>query len=98
MYRIIINSKSGIKRKKGEKEIAEKRMHSDFFNHFLIPFYAGIAGFASFLFIVMILEFVIYLIGISDTLKIGITEIMIAALGFVLQFIYEMLHQKQNNP
>lgn len=99
MYRIIINSRDGLrKRKSGGKEIALKskrtlrgKVPSALLNNFLKPFYAGIAGFASFLFIIMIIELIAYGIGISESLNIGITQVMIAALGFVLQFVYELM-------
>ena len=98
MYRIIINSRDGLrKRKNGEKEIAlkakRKKVPSALNNYFLKPFYAGIVGFASFLFIIMIFELLAYSIGISETLNIGITEVMIAALGFALQFVYEIMNK-----
>ncbi len=100
MYRIIINSRDGLrKRKSGEKEIAlklkQKKVPSVLLNYFLKPFYAGIAGFASFLFVIMIIELLAYSTGISESLNIGITQVMIAALGFVLQFVYEIMSKSR---
>ncbi len=79
MYKIISQSFAGLKN------------NPYFHNYFLIPFYSGITGFASFLFIVIIFEYFLQITGITDSSGIGITEIMIACLGFVLQFVYSLL-------
>lgn len=89
MYRMIVQSIDGFRRRKATERIND----SSFYNYFLIPFSAGIIGFTSFLFIVMILEYFAYLTGIYNSSKLGITEVMIATLGFVLQFIYKLVHK-----
>ncbi len=83
MYRIITQSLVGLKN------------NPSFQNYFLTPLYSGITGFASFLFIVMLIEYLAQIIGITDSLKLGATELMVACLGFALQFVYGLLQEKK---
>ncbi len=83
MYKIITQSLVGLKN------------NPSFQNYFLVPFYSGITGFASFLFIVMLIEYLAHIVGINDSLKLGVTELMVACLGFALQFLYGILQEKK---
>ncbi len=62
-----------------------------FYNYFMVPFSAGLAGFATFLFILITIDFGAYVLGISEVLNIGINEVLIATVGFVLKFVYEFM-------
>jgi len=65
--------------------------HSTFYNYFIVPFSAGILGFANFLFMVLLFESIAYLVGIIESLNLGLNEVYIAIMGFVLQFLYHLL-------
>ena len=78
-----------IRNKKGSSEHIERSL---FYHYFIMPFSAGIAGFAYFLFITMFLELTASLVGINNGVNIGITEVMISALGFILQFSYQLIN------
>lgn len=93
MYKMIINSIDGLRRRIGIKDITGKREQSFFYNYFLIPFYSGISGFATFLFLVIIIDFLVFGTGIFNT-TIGLFEVMIASLGFILRFVYELFRRK----
>jgi hypothetical protein len=71
---------------------AEKIDQSIFYHYFIMPFTAGIAGFACFLFLLMILETAAFFVGINKSISIGMTEVLIAALGFILQFTYQVFN------
>lgn len=85
----ILRIYSKILNKKGSTKNIEQSL---FYNYFIMPFTAGIAGFAYFLFLVLFLETVAYLVGINKSISIGITEVLIAVLGFILQFAYQLFN------
>ena len=78
----------------GRKGSSITREETSFYNYFILPFTAGLTGFAAFLFILIAMDFSVYLVGIGSSLEIGLKEISIAAIGFVLQFTYQ-LHEKR---
>jgi uncharacterized membrane protein len=65
--------------------------HSTFYNYFIVPFSAGMSGFANFLFLILLFESIAYLVGTIKSLNLGLHEVYIAVLGFVLQFVYQLL-------
>ncbi|HSD63469.1 MAG TPA: hypothetical protein VLB50_06705 [Ignavibacteriaceae bacterium] len=75
---------------------SEKTEQSIIYQYFIKPFTAGIAGFAFFLFILMLFDTSTYLVGINKSISIGITEVIIAVIGFVLQFIYHLFNNYNN--
>lgn len=70
---------------------------SFFYNYFMVPFSAGLAGFASFLFILLLLETGAFILGITKVLSFGINEVLIATLGFILQFTYRLIKSIQES-
>jgi hypothetical protein len=64
---------------------------SSFYNYFVVPFSAGLAGFATFLFLIIFLESAAYIMGITETWNVGINTVLIAAIGFILQFVYQLV-------
>lgn len=92
MYKMIIQSIDGLRKRR--KGIGEEENNTLFFNYFLMPFFAGIAGFATFLFMVIIFEYAVHLAGIISPLRLDITEVKFASLGFVLQFVYKVLQSR----
>ncbi len=62
-----------------------------FYNYFMVPFSAGLAGFATFLFILLLMDSAAYVFGITKSFNIGIIEVLIAAIGFLLQFVYQFI-------
>jgi hypothetical protein len=84
----ILRIYSKITKRKGSSITKEE---TSFYNYFIVPFSAGIYGFAGFLFILIAMDFTMYLVGISSSLEIGLKELSIAAIGFVLQFTYQLI-------
>ncbi len=70
---------------------AAEKQNSSFYNYFIMPFSAGLTGFAAFLFILIAMDVSTYMVGISSSLEIGLKELSIAAIGFVLQFTYQLI-------
>ncbi len=66
-----------------------KEERSLFRLYFINPFSAGLFGFAVFLFFEVLFSVTAELIGIVSRLNIGMNQIAIAGLGFVLQFILQ---------
>lgn len=64
---------------------------STLYNYFIVPFSAGLAGFASFLFILLLIDSAAYLLGITKSFQVGIEEVIIAAIGFTLKFAYQLI-------
>ncbi len=60
-------------------------------NYLIEPFYAGIAGFATFLFFLFLIETLMHFSGISHKFVFGTKEVSIASIGFALQFISRIL-------
>ncbi len=65
--------------------------NSALYNYIIVPFSAGLAGFATFLFMLLLIDSAAYIVGITKSLNIGIEEVLIAAIGFVLQFAYQLI-------
>ncbi len=65
--------------------------NSLFYNYVVVPFSAGLVGFATFLFILIMMDSAAYVLGITETLSVGINEVLIASLGFLLQFTYQFV-------
>ena len=74
--------------KKGESREAERSL---FRIYFINPFSAGIFGFATFLFFEIIFETAARIFGLVNHITLGPQEIMIASIGFVLQFAFQVL-------
>ena len=69
--------------------------NSSLYNYIIAPFSAGLAGFATFLFLLILMDFIAYLFGITQTMNVGINEVLIASLGFLLQFAYQLVRSIQ---
>ncbi len=62
-----------------------------FYNYFVVPFLSGLAGFASFLFILIFLDSAVYVLGITEAWNVGINTVLIAGVGFILQYTYQLI-------
>ena len=71
-----------------------KSMGAKTVNQYFIPFIAGISGFVIFLLSITGIEFILHLTGIIKHFKIGIFELLISTLGFLLQFTYKLFDKK----
>jgi hypothetical protein len=65
--------------------------NSALYNYFIVPFSAGLSGFASFLFILIMINTATYVLGLTEALNIGINEVLIAGVGFFLQFTFQFI-------
>lgn len=74
----------------GKRESSEK-VNSAFYNYFVVPFSAGLAGFSTFLFILIMMDASAHLLGITKAWNVGINEVLIAAVGFILQFTFQLI-------
>jgi hypothetical protein len=78
------------KRAKGKGRSSES--DKSFFRlYFVNPFSAGLFGFAVFFFFIIVFEEFAHVIGFLDHANIGLTEISISTIGFVLQFTFQIL-------
>ena len=64
---------------------------SALYSYFIVPFSAGLSGFATFLFILLLMNTAAYILGLTQALNIGINEVLIAAVGFFLQFTSQFI-------
>ncbi len=78
---------------KSESSVKDK---SAFYNYFIVPFSAGLSGFATFLFILIMMDASVHLLGLSKAWNIGINEVLIALTGFVLQFTFQLIKSIKN--
>ena len=70
---------------------SSEHVKSSVYYYLIEPFYAGIAGFATFLFFLFLIETITHFSGISHKFVFGTKEISIASIGFALQFISRIL-------
>ena len=74
--------------KKGESSEAKRSLLRIYF---INPFSSGIFGFAVFLFFEIFFETGARIFGLIKQIRLGPQEIIIASIGFVLQFAYQLL-------
>ena len=84
----ILRIYSKIINRKGSTSVTVK---SSAYNYFIEPFYAGITGFAFFMFFLFLIETFMHFSGISHEFVFGTKEVSIASIGFALQFISRIL-------
>ena len=74
------------------QSMSTRKLNSGIVMNFIVnPIKSGIFGFSAFFSILLVTKLLSYLIGTNDTFSVGLDDVLLSVIGFILVFLIKFL-------